>query len=85
MTPTQDIFIWIENIIKSCTNDFHFAGVDKLIDLFNEHEKSPELTDKLKHERALKWNEIHVVIAPHLSSSPSPTKKSFFQKLKKII
>lgn len=53
---------WISKIIKSCSDDFHFEGVDKLIELFYIKEKDEELTEMLKQERADKWNHLHAIV-----------------------
>ena len=57
-----DIFEWIKKIIGTCSNDFHFAAVDKLIDLFNYKYKDEGLTTKLKLIREMQWDEIHVIL-----------------------
>ena len=33
---------WIENIIQSCTDDFHFEAIDKLIELYHERTKNED-------------------------------------------
>ena len=35
----KDVFEWIVKIIDTCNNDFHFEGVDNLINLYYEKEK----------------------------------------------
>jgi hypothetical protein len=56
------IYTWILKIIDTCSNDFHFEAVDKLIELFKEKEKDESLTDDLKLARIQKWNEIHTIL-----------------------
>ncbi len=57
-----DIFDWIKNIINSCTDTFHFEGVDRLIDLYYEKEKHMESFMELKKLRDDKWNEVHTIL-----------------------
>jgi hypothetical protein len=63
----QDIHQWISSIINSCTDDFHFEGVDKLIEIFNEKFKNESLTIDLQTQRAIKWNDIHAIVQPKLN------------------
>lgn len=63
----MNLFNWLATIIDSCTDDFHFEGVDKLIDLFSEKVKDNELTETLKGLRAKKWNDIHGIVKPELN------------------
>ena len=56
------IFEWIEKVIATCNNDFHFEGVDRLIELFNERYNDPEQTLMLQLLKVRKWNEIHVIL-----------------------
>ena len=58
---------WIANIIESCTDDFHFEAIDKLIELYQEKTKDEDLTSDLKMLRAKKWNEIHAIVKPELN------------------
>ena len=58
---------WISNIILSCTDDFHFEAIDKLIELYHEKSKDEELTNELKMLRAKKWNDIHAIVKPELN------------------
>ncbi len=53
---------WILKIIDSCTDDFHFESVDKLIELYNEKFKLQRIADGLKFRRETKWNEIHHIL-----------------------
>lgn len=63
----RQLFDWISVIISSCTDDFHFEAVDKLIDLFYERTKDEKITTELRLKRALKWNEIHAIVKPELN------------------
>jgi hypothetical protein len=58
----DDIFQWIANIIQTCTNDFHFDSVDRLIDLYHQREKDEDKQVELKLLRKAKWDEIHNVL-----------------------
>ena len=53
-------FEWIKNIIDSCTDDFHFDSVDRLIDLFSEKLEKKDSNDvmisELRAYRTWKWN-----------------------------
>jgi len=67
MDNKKNLHDWITKIIESCRDDFHFEGVDRIIELFNDRHKDEELYVDLKLKRSEKWNEIHVIIAPHLN------------------
>jgi hypothetical protein len=58
---------WILKIIDSCTDDFQFEAVDKLIDLYYEKYKNEEDFLELSLARANKWNDIHLIIEPNLN------------------
>jgi hypothetical protein len=58
---------WILKIIDSCTDDFQFEAVDKLIDLYYEKYKNEEDFLELSLSRAKKWNDIHLIIQPNLN------------------
>lgn len=58
----QTIFEWIVKVIDTCNNDFHFAGVDKLIELFNDRFGDPHLSTELNILKKQKWNEIHTIL-----------------------
>lgn len=58
----QEVFNWIVKIIETCNNDFHFEGIDKLIDLFYDKYKNDKLTDELKLARIRMWNKIHDIL-----------------------
>lgn len=59
---SNEKFIWINKIIETCNNDFHFMAVDKLIELFYELEKDDLLKDDLIVARNNKWNQIHFIL-----------------------
>ncbi len=61
------IFDWILAIIDSCTDDFHFEAVDKLIEIFDSKFHDENLTNELHTRRAIKWNDIHGIIEPKLN------------------
>jgi len=67
MENKQNLYDWILKIIDSCRDDFHFEGVDRIIELFNDKFKDENLNFELKMKRTDKWNEIHTIIAPHLN------------------
>lgn len=67
MENKQNLYDWIVKIIDSCRDDFHFEGVDRIIELFNDKFKDENLHLELKMKRTDKWNEIHTIIAPHLN------------------
>ena len=58
----KDDFEWIVKIIDTCNNDFHFEGVDNLINLYYEKEKNEDLKIELQLLRNKKWNEIHDIL-----------------------
>ena len=57
---------WILNIIKSCNNDFHFEGVDKLIELFATRHGNVSKFDSLLYDllynRKNQWDHIHTIL-----------------------
>ena len=62
MTEVQEHYNWIMGIIDSCNNDFHFEGVDKLIELFYQRHKNNDLHTCLLQLRAEHWNSIHSIL-----------------------
>jgi hypothetical protein len=62
MTPAQEHYNWIMNIIDSCTHDFHFDAVDILIDLYRQRHQDDELFVSLKQMRETHWNSIHSIL-----------------------
>jgi len=55
----EHIYDWIVRIIETCTNNFHFEAVDRLIELFYEKYQDEKRKIELEHLRTIKWNEIH--------------------------
>jgi hypothetical protein len=43
MENKQNLYDWIVKIIDSCTDDFHFEGVDRIIELFNDRFKDEDI------------------------------------------
>ena len=58
----RELFDWVAKIIDTCTNDFHFSAIDKLIELFYEVEKNESQKDELNILRIQKWNKIHGIL-----------------------
>jgi hypothetical protein len=63
----KNIHTWIQTIIESCTDDFHFEAVDRLIDLYREQIKDEDSAVELEMSRANKWNKIHGIVKPELN------------------
>lgn len=55
-------FEWICRIIETCVNQFHFDGVDRLIELFFENFKDEPKALELKKLRHQKFNEVHNIL-----------------------
>lgn len=62
MTELQQHYNWIMGIIDSCRHDFHFEGVDRLIELFNARHQHDALHTSLLQLRAARWNSIHSIL-----------------------
>lgn len=62
MQQKTEAFNWIESIIASCKNDFHFDAVDTLICLFIQKFENDFHAHALKMMRIEKWNEIHEIL-----------------------
>ena len=58
----RNLFDWISRIIDTCNNDFHFEGVDNLIELFFEKTKDDDKRTELRLLRQRKWNDIHNIL-----------------------
>ena len=56
MTQAQQDHTWLQTIIDSCTNDFHFDAVDKLIELYKEKHNDIGLYDCLVAQRHHHWH-----------------------------
>jgi len=63
----MELFNWLSAIIDSCTDDFHFEAIDKLIELYSEKVKDQDLVTDLKNLRSKKWNDIHGIVKPELN------------------
>jgi hypothetical protein len=57
-----EVYDWIVKIINTCTDDFHFDCVDKLIDLFYVRFGDADKRDDLIMIRSKKWNETHAIL-----------------------
>ena len=58
----KNLFEWISRIIETSNNDFHFEGVDNLIELFFEKTKDDDKRTELRLLRQRKWNDIHNIL-----------------------
>lgn len=58
----RNLFDWISRIIETCNNDFHFEGVDNLIELFFEKTKDDDKRTELRLLRQRKWNDMHNIL-----------------------
>jgi hypothetical protein len=58
----KEIYEWLEKVIKTCSNDFHFEGIDRLIELFYDKFKDEAMTNELKLLRMQVWNDIHLIL-----------------------
>lgn len=58
----SEVYDWIVKIINTCTDDFHFDCVDKLIDLFYVRFGDADKRDDLFMIRNQKWNETHAIL-----------------------
>lgn len=62
MTPVQGAYTWLQNIIDSANNTFHFDAVDALIKLFHQKFNDQKLTDCLTEQRQINFNNIHTIL-----------------------
>lgn len=62
MNEVQQAYTWIQNIIDSANNTFHFDAVDALIKLFHQKYKDEKLTDCLTTQRQAHFNNIHSIL-----------------------
>lgn len=58
----EPIYDWVCRIIDTCSHDFHFEAVDRLIDLFYEREKDEAKKLDLQIRKQHKWEEIHYIL-----------------------
>ena len=57
-----EVYDWIVKIISTCSDDFHFDCVDKLIDLFYVRFGDADKRDDLIMIRSQKWNIAHGIL-----------------------
>jgi hypothetical protein len=62
MGEAEQTYNWICDIIKSCSNTFHFEAVDRIIGLFEAKYGEGELTTNLKLLKTAKWNSVHMIL-----------------------
>lgn len=62
MTQAQQDYSWVQSIINSCNNDFHFDTVDAMITLFLAKHNDTNLADLLQTQRQNHWIKIHGII-----------------------
>ncbi len=58
----QKDYIWLQAIIDSCNNTFHFACVDKLIEIFAEKHNNYNLFICLSTQREAHFNKVHSIL-----------------------
>lgn len=58
----QECYVWIQNIIDSCNNTFHFDGAKNLIVLYSEKFKDPNTTAELMLQYGRHFNNIHNIL-----------------------
>jgi hypothetical protein len=58
----SEVYDWIVKIISTCTDDFHFDCVDKLIELFYIRFGDADKRADLFMIRRQRWNIIHGVL-----------------------
>ena len=56
------IYDWVAKIISTCTHDFHFEAVDRLLELYYEREKDDVKLTELRMLKKIKWDEIHGIL-----------------------
>jgi hypothetical protein len=54
-----EVYCWIRKIISTCSSEFHFIAIDKIIALFYEKYLDGELRTELSKMRDNKWDEIY--------------------------
>ena len=62
MEKNDMIFEWVKKIIDTCTHDFHFEAVDRLICLYYERQKDEEKHTELRMLKKIKWYELHDIL-----------------------
>ena len=63
MTHQTEAYEWICRIIDTCTNQFHFDAVERLVSLYYNNFKDVEGTYKLEMIAAQKYNAIHNILS----------------------
>jgi len=58
----SEVYNWIVKIISTCTDEFHFDCIDKLIELFYIRFGDADKRDELIMIRRQRWNIIHGVL-----------------------
>lgn len=61
-TKVDIAYEWICRIIETCNNQFHFDGIDRLIELFGENFKDENKVVLLKNIRNQKFAEVHNIL-----------------------
>jgi hypothetical protein len=62
MERNDTIYDWVAKIISTCTHDFHFEAVDRLLELYYEREKDDIRLTELRMLKKIKWDEIHDIL-----------------------
>ena len=62
MSQAQEDYNWVQSIIDSCNNDFHFDTVDAMIELYLTKHNDVNLKDLLLDQRNKHWIKIHGII-----------------------
>ncbi len=62
MREDQKDYNWIQSIIDSCNNTFHFACVDRLIELYAEKHNNHNLLMCLTTQRTVHYNLVHGIL-----------------------
>ena len=61
-TNQQEAYDWICRIIDTCTHQFHFDAVERLVVLYKEIYKDADGTYELEMIAAKKFNAIHNIL-----------------------
>jgi hypothetical protein len=61
-TNQTDAYDWVCRIIETCTHQFHFDAVERLVILYGEYYKDEEGRYKLEIIAAQKFNAIHNIL-----------------------
>lgn len=62
MTEAQKDYNWLQAIIDSCNNTFHFECADKMIELFIAKHNNANLIMCLHSQREAHYNAIHSIL-----------------------